>query len=739
MTPFLLLYKIRKVENGAINMLRSKYHWQNDFSVFSATGEKELERNIMQKPKLKYLEIFQFSQEIIEPIATCIFEHIEKKSTICICGDYDVDGMTATTILYKALSKIGADVMYVIPNRFVDGYGITPGIIEALPETVGLIITVDNGISAHPAVELAREKQLDIIITDHHARGGELPPATHILHPELDETLETTAICGAAVAFCLAKALLVGKKEELAVLYPDFLQLVAMATLADMMPLDVAFNRTITYGGFQQMKKNPLKLIKAFGMVLKIERLKSDDLSFQMIPRMNAVGRLGDANVVVEALLEEDMDALLAKITTFNSINEERKKIGEAIFDEIIEKHLDDAKNGFFLAYSPNWHQGVLGIVAQKVMQKLQRPVILLAQNSDDANKWVGSARAYGPYNVKACFDVLAANILKYGGHTYAGGLTVTSSELESFSEALVTYNQQLNQEIEPELEKIPLIIDGWKKFEQLDTKFLAYQESFEPFGENNKPFVIGVHKARLVEIQVMGKGKQHLKLIFEENKRKYPVLAFYSAHLLEELAVYAKVDIIVQCQKNYFNGMEQLQYLLVDIQTLDKQIFDYRNIRFMNQDIELKESTIIINEIPLDVTAFFEISHADYIEKIYLKYMQHEDFFMYATTIEKNVFGYVYKYLQHMKTIDLNDEKIYMDMYQKKIPKSVFLYIIRVFFELNFVIIKDNTCKIAETTEKLDLNMSKSYQELAEWLVIRNVILFEPVDKLYRYLAKNE
>ncbi|MGL5043241.1 MAG: single-stranded-DNA-specific exonuclease C-terminal domain-containing protein [Culicoidibacterales bacterium] len=710
-------------------MLAAKFNWQN------ANDEPttKINRNILLKPNIELIEQTQFSEEKLLAIEQTILTHIEKGNKICICGDYDVDGMTGTAILVKTLTKIQADVSYVIPDRFIDGYGISLNILQQLNEKVKLIITVDNGIAAVNVVQEAIDNKIDVIITDHHETGDTLPCATHILHPKLDDVINTTEICGAAVAFILAKFLLRKQKDKQ--LADEFLQLCTLATLADMMPLDIPFNRAITYNGYQKMRKTPILLISAFLTHLKIDTLKSDELSFQIIPRLNAVGRLADANLVVETMLMDNSELIKEKIIVFDEINAQRKMMTQTIQAEILEDARNDRGRGFYFACGNNWHQGVLGIVAQKIMQEISRPVILVTTNQNNQDELVGSARAFGPYSVKHCLDDLKKTLIKSGGHSYAGGLSIECGKLEAAKSSLDAYNARIIKKIPVNKLKLPLLVDAWMQMSDLNQTFLTKQEQFEPYGENNKSFHIGVKDVKIIDMQILGKDQKHLKLTIEQEKKKYVIICFFQAELLDKIAIYATINLIIQCQKNHFNGIEKLQYLLVDIESTHKQIFDYRNIKYHKTPLELSNEGYKITEIPIDINAFNQQLQAPEIAKLYLVPIKNEQEFIYAATIEKHVFSYVYKFMHKHKSINLTDVQLYLELYQKKIPKSIFLYIINVFFELNFVIIKGDTCNFLENQKKLSLEQSVYYQNLGSWLKIRNMILFDPVDIFYKYI----
>ena len=720
-------------------MKARKFYWDNDW--LDGTPQNLIQaRDIIIEPTPDIIENYQFSDTILNPILEKIAEHLDQNHKIAICGDYDVDGTTATAILYRVLETLGADVDYYIPNRFADGYGINEMIVDTfISQGAKLILTVDNGIVATEAVAYAQQQGLDVIITDHHGLAETLPPTQYILHTELDETFTEKAICGAAVSFLLAKALLKKYHVVDAELAELMLQLAALGTLADMMPLHLPFNRALAYLGFKSLEKSPLFLIRQLNLILGNDQLTSDDLSFQIIPCINAVGRMDDANQVVAALLSQDLIATEDYARIFIAFNEERKAVTNQMVLEAeaqIQEQITEAR-GFLLGIGKSWHQGILGIVAQRLMQKYQRPCILLTSSENDDELYTGSARAFAAFSMNDCFEYLAPALDKFGGHQHAGGLSVRKENLELLQKRLKAYNEKISQELDETDVTMHLQIDAWLPLKELNQNFIRVQDKYAPFGEMNKKFVIGIKQVKLVDIQELGKTKQHVKLTVTEENKKYQIVAFQSYELLADVARFATVDLALECQLNHFNGRTTVQYLLLDIRPPQKQIFDWRNIQYLQvQDLELSDTTAIyLEEIPLNSQEFLTLIQQERVTKLYIKPLLHEAQLLYAKKLDERYFNYIYKYVFSKKTLDLGNEQMYDELAQKKIPKSVFLYVIRVFFELDFVIIKENLCKITKNVEKTTLANSQAYQDMETWLSFRSLLLTGSVDSLYEAL----
>jgi len=718
-------------------MQGKKYFWQNDYLDGDTINYIE-ERDQSVQALSDILKDFKFNDALIDPIVKTIKTVIAENGKFIVVGDYDVDGTSATTILVKALTLLGAIVSYYIPNRFTDGYGINAQMVELFhADEVGCLITVDNGIVAFEAATRARELGVLLIITDHHAPGKVLPDATHILHPALDPNMQDRDICGASVAFLLAKDLL-ATHHELPNIQGEFLQLVALATIADMMPLDQPWNRALSYHGFKQMHEQPLLLLSAFLQLREQNELVSDDLSFNFIPSINSVGRIADSNAVVAAFLSTELDEAREAMQSFLSYNDERKRIMETLYADILTSLPETAQTdtGFLLVVGKDWHQGVLGIIAQRLMQSLSRPVIVLTNSREDEARYTGSARAFGTYSVAACFDQIQAALVKSGGHQYAGGLSVVADQMDELTTLVDGYNDELARTMRREEQVMPLLIDAWLPFHDLDYTFLQQQDVFAPYGEKNKKFVIGVKQVQIVNIQELGKTQQHVKLRVVDGAQTYQIVAFHMFDLCSEIASYAFVDIVVEVQRNYFNGAVHIQYLLLDIRVPRKQIFDFRQRKYERDRLIGRADTIIVDNIPLDKADFLGLVGNEQIEKIYLPSMPFEDALLYANTIDQQYFTFVYKYVKQKQTVDLQDDALYRELMRRKLPKSIFLYILKVFFDLNFVIIENNVCHIKADARKRKLADSQAYNEMEDWLALRSTLLTGTIDALYETLT---
>ena len=349
---------------------------------------------------------------------------ILNKEKITIVGDYDVDGVVSTTILSEFFEKIAYPVDFIIPNRFTDGYGVSPKILEQINADV--VITVDNGISAVQAAIVAKNKGIDLIITDHHTVGEELPDAYAIINPKQDNcTYPFKEICGAQVAWLFAG--LIKKEIQSNVDLRQWFDVLSIAIIADVMPL-VNINRTLVKTGLKHIQKSTRPAMIIIRKYLNKSVIGSEDIAFQIAPRINSAGRLEDASISFQFITTNnyfEAETLFQEIT---SLNNKRKKIENDILEKVIAS-VDNSQN-IIIYYDENIHEGVVGIVASKVVKLFQKPAFILSKKF---NHLRGSGRGIGNIDIFQILNHSQDLFLKWGGHKSAGGLSMSVENLEEF------------------------------------------------------------------------------------------------------------------------------------------------------------------------------------------------------------------------------------------------------------------------------------------------------------------
>jgi single-stranded-DNA-specific exonuclease len=468
------------------------------------------------------IEEFPDLGKSIELLKTAIAD----REKIAICGDYDADGMTSTALLIRALRHLGAEVDYAIPSRMKDGYGINKRIVtEFAQQGVGLILTVDNGISALKPIELAIELGLSVIITDHHDLPEILPPADAILNPKLiPETSPYRGLAGVGVAYILAVTL-AQQLDAIKGLTHPLLELFTLGTIADLAPL-TGVNRRWLKRGLQRLPNSELvgiqELMKVAGVSDQQKSLRPDDIGFRLGPRINAVGRIGDPQVVIDLLTTDDPGVALEKAMICEQINTQRQHLCEEIFAEAVlliagetadETLYNWQKDRVLVIVQPDWHHGVIGIVASRLVERYGAPVFIGTYEDKDNSIIRGSARGIPEFNVhKAlvfCDDLLG----KYGGHKAAGGFNLKAENLTLFQQRLSEFAHEC---LQPEQLKPLVQVDSEASFQHLNTQFFQQIDSLHPWGIGNAEPVFWTASVQVLEQKIV--GKNHLKLVVAQN-----------------------------------------------------------------------------------------------------------------------------------------------------------------------------------------------------------------------------
>tara|TARA_B100000029_G_scaffold421419_1_gene427684 strand:- start:990 stop:2720 length:1731 start_codon:yes stop_codon:yes gene_type:complete len=504
-------------------------------------------RNIKSSKDLDYSlgSLIPFKQlSGIDDAVILLEEMLEQKKRILIVADFDADGATSCALAIRGLTAMGArDVIYVVPNRFEHGYGLSPEIVDiALDYDPDLIVTVDNGISSICGVEHAKKNGVKVLITDHHLPGRELPNADVIINPQLvDDRFPSKNLAGVGVIFYILLALRAKLKEKdwfenNNINYPNlanFLDLVALGTIADLVPLDKN-NRTMVAHGLKLIRNNKSKpginalLIQAGR---QLSKLTSSDLSFVVAPRLNAAGRLTDMSLGIECLLADDEDNAIEIAQKLNRLNIERRKIQDDMQEEALaelEKYLQSTSGEIprsICIYNKDWHQGVVGILASKIKEKFNRPVIVFAKENDDTLK--GSARSISELHIKDVLDEIAKLhpelILTFGGHAMAAGLTIKKSHYENFSEI---FDKVVSQCISSDKLEDEYLTDGELSAEDFTLPLALAIQDAGPWGQSfPEPTFAGQFK--ILDKRVVGENHLKLKLQSRDNSATLDAIAF--------------------------------------------------------------------------------------------------------------------------------------------------------------------------------------------------------------------
>jgi len=486
---------------------------------------------------------------------------------IIVYGDYDVDGTTATSIIYTFLNDFGVDVDYYIPHRFKEGYGINiEGVEYAARENAQLIVSVDCGITAVEETRIAKEQGIDLIICDHHNVGEEIPDAVAVLDPKRkDCEYPFDGLSGAGVGFKLVQGTIrkLGLGEQVAF---QFLDLVAISIASDIVPL-IDENRILMREGLKRINTEPRIGVKALLDLIQMDigSVSTSSIVFSIGPRINAAGRMGDASKAVKLLISETPEEARACAHELEAINIQRRDKDTKTMDEamsMIDKHYNMDKVSSMVLHDPDWHLGVIGIVASRLVDTYYRPAIML---STVDGKIKGSARSIKGFNIyealKKCEDLLE----QFGGHEFAAGLTIREENLKEFRSRIdeIAAGLLSDQDFEPELR-----IDCELDLDDIDMRFWKLMSQFEPFGPCNlRPNFV----SRDVEVvgvpTIVGSG--HLKMKVAQNgSGVFDVIGFNMHEYLPMIRNTSekKIDIAYSLEENYWNGRRTLQIRLRDI-----------------------------------------------------------------------------------------------------------------------------------------------------------------------------
>lgn len=479
---------------------------------------------------------------------------INQGEKILVYGDYDCDGIISTVILYHYLESEGADVIYYIPERDGEGYGLNKNSISTIKNAeIDLIITVDNGITAVDEIAFACEQGLDVIITDHHQPLDVLPKCTAILNPHRSDcTYPFENLCGAGVAFKLITALDNDLDGNLVEQYAD---LVAIATVGDIVPLN-GENKTLVSLGISLLKDCQRPSLIALAGVAGIDLLftTSEHIAFGIVPRINATGRIGAVDLAVELLLSTDMQDCQSLADQITALNMQRKSIEQDItnsVDELISKnpHLLNSRV-LVVAGEDDWHHGVIGITCAKMVEKYRKPCIICSKTTSGELR--GSARSIEGFSIIKAIDYAGKHLLKYGGHPMAAGLSLDSSKLDDFKNALEEYSKE-NYQTMPVM---TMTVDSTLEIKEINVPNIKLLDTIEPFGCANDRPVYLLKGVTLTNITPIGNNR-HLRLSVKQFGSSHDLLMFNTAPENFKIPLNTLLDCVISTSINVYKETE--------------------------------------------------------------------------------------------------------------------------------------------------------------------------------------
>ena len=513
----------------------------------------------------------------VERITTAV----ENGEKICVYGDYDADGVTSTSLLYSYLrDSLGADVMFYIPTRTGEGYGMNKGAVDKIHSLgVTLIITVDNGISAREEIDYANSLGIDTVITDHHMPSGANPKAVAVVNAhQQDDKSPFKDFSGVGVAFKLVMAI-EGEYADVDSLLENFSDIATLGTIGDIVPL-VGENRTLVKNGLRHIQNSDRIGINAMKQESGIaeKEINSSNVAFTLVPRINAGGRLGSSEKSVNLLLTEDEDEAVTIADKLGMDNRERQSIEKEILasiDEEVRRTPNIVNDKILVFAGKGWHQGVVGIAASRIKDIYDKPTIIIGIDDDGVAR--GSGRSVEGFSLCDAVFACSEHLTHYGGHPMAVGISLEKEKINDFRKAINAYCKDI---------KMPyniLHIDCKLNPNQLDLSILDCLSYIEPCGASNPSPIFGLYNMAIIATKEIGNGK-HMRITLSRGQGQVPVYAVYFNHNFQSCSYRNGdiVDVAVSLDRNIYNGQENLSVIIKDIkysQSNNEELIDSERI----------------------------------------------------------------------------------------------------------------------------------------------------------------
>lgn len=693
-----------------------------------------------------------------------IQQAVSQNKKIAVYGDYDADGVTSIAVLKTALERLGADVFFVIPDRFEHGYGPNSELFGMIYEQgASLLITVDNGVSGIDEVAYAKSLGMDIIITDHHEAGEQWPEADAIIHPRHpDGAYPYPDLAGVGVAFKLACALL-GEVPQ------DLLELVAIGTVADLVPLR-GENRYFVKCGLERMRVSKRPGIQALAKVAATEQsqLTEESLGFMIGPRINAAGRLGDAAPAVDLLTTEEATVATSLANQLDALNKERQalvsemtKEAEALIDQL---HGNEVPSVFVIAQE-GWNTGVVGIVASRLTEKYYRPSVVLSIDPESGMA-KGSARSIEGFHM---YEELAKNnriLPSFGGHPMAAGMSLEAADIRQLRENL---NEQAEASLTAEQLVPKMAIDVPLSLDEIDIGVLESMDRLRPFGMGFEKPVYMIEGVKAESIRKIGAARNHLKLDLVGDGGSLDAIGFGFGEVADQMTPGVQLSVAGDLQVNEWNGNKKPQILVRDILVEEWQLFDLRGIRessrwlhmipaehtafiaFKDQTANDLQSSLsghpirlygrdklhgvkhlVLLDIPDDVSSLESLVREQMPDRIYAHFYVPESTYFNGLP-GRDQFGWYYSFLKSRQRFDFRTNGEALAKHKGWRTDSV-SFMSKVFSELGFVKIENGFVTFAETTEKRNLTEAPTYKERERQIALEEKLLYAPYSELKRW-----
>ncbi|KRM96594.1 single-stranded-DNA-specific exonuclease [Liquorilactobacillus aquaticus DSM 21051] len=684
---------------------------------------------------------------------------------IVVYGDYDADGITSTTLIYEALEQLGAKVKYYIPDRFKDGYGPNKSVYKQLiKDGTELILTVDNGVSGFDAVQYANTHNVDVIITDHHELPQKLPEAYAIVHPRYPgQNYPFGQLAGVGVAFKLACALL----DELP---SEMLDLVAIGTVADLVPL-VAENRALVTFGLNMLQNTQRPGLEALFKVAGLTQsmINEENIGFAIAPRLNSLGRLKTASLGVKLLTTLDNKIAQEIAQEVQQLNQKRQRLVEMTTIEALDILEKQDKHLVNVVCKRDWHEGILGIVASHLVQKTGRPSIVLSASAKEAK---GSGRSVEKFQMFKALDNHKELMQNFGGHHMACGLTISLDKLDEFQNAL---DQEAQKQDLDKVEKPSLQIAAELSFNDIDEKLINDLKLLAPYGNGNSKPIFAFTDYKIYEAKLIGKKRDHLKLSIGQKDKKIDALAFSVGEKGKAIVSDSTpLKFVGQLSQNVWNGRVKPQILISDFayhgqafSLIDKRTKKLQKTMFTNngtyvffneklyhqlQDYlpvsartligencamdKFETTNLILVDCPPSLSLLAALLEKVSVTKITMIFYPYQSAYLEGMPTRHD-FAKVYRFVMSHQKIDIKKKLPQLATYLK-LKKDLLIFMLQVFFEVGFVKMDNGLMTGYITDQVIDLKEAPTYHSRQQLIEAESVLLTSRTEELKRWVLQH-
>ncbi|THE15336.1 single-stranded-DNA-specific exonuclease RecJ [Bacillus timonensis] len=722
----------------------------------------ESAREFLEPEQLDFHDPFLLDQ--MDIAIERMMKAIENGERILVFGDYDADGVSSTTVMVTSLKEKGALVDFYIPNRFTEGYGPNEAAFRwAKSEGFSLIITVDTGISAIHEAEVAKEIGIDLIITDHHEVGPELPVATAIIHPKKPNSqYPFKELAGVGVAFKVAHAL----RGEVPI---DLLDVAVIGTIADLVPLH-GENRLLAKKGIRALQNTERPGLKALLKKAKIENndISEETVGFAIGPRINAVGRLQSADPAVDLLMTNDPEEALYIADEIDELNKERQQLVNQMTQEAIrevEENYPPASNSVLVIAREGWNSGVIGIVASRLVDRFYRPTIVLSIDSEKGLA-KGSARSIAGFNLyeslSTCRDILP----HFGGHPMAAGMTLKVDDVNDLRNRL---NVIANEVLSPEDFQPVTTVDAICSIQDISLESINEMNKLAPYGMGNPKPIVQINDVGVNTLRRIGADQSHLKVVLQDEPHTLDGIGFGLGYTCDGISPLSKVSVIGELSINEWNNSRKPQMMLQDIAVNEWQLFDIRGMRDFSSylkkirddnlhliafskltidklqlsnlefsivssleeasNLQLDSKHVVLLDLPEEaewIEALFETSFPN---RIYTLFFHEQDHF-FSTIPTREHFKWFYAFLAKKGPFDMNRYAHELAKYRGWSTETID-FMSQVFFDLDFVKINNGFISLSNQAKKRDLTESRTYQLKASRIELEKQLLYSSYQQL--------